>query len=440
MPIVFLTLPGNFIVAMLLTQTFGLGEAIFGLIVSLPAWCNVLQLFLVPVLSRRYSQKAVTLAFSWLHLGAWLAMGIALTMIPRDDPATAGGAFLLLFGLAAGFQAVVGVSWTSWVQEWVPGRVRGKYFGRRNRLLQLSTVLFLLAGGEILTRSHARDSVLGFQIIIAASVVLRLGSIFAQHRILGTTVTSSVDARLDLRSQLRLIAQNQPLLALFAFGAVFGFATSLFGPFFNVFLYEALHLTVAEVSMLFVISSVTGAIALPAWGQFLDRYGNRPTMYIALVAWMVPGFCWALLTPANTWILKILYASGGVFSAGFVLGQFNLLLKLVPPAAKTAAISLNVAATSLASAIGPIIGGLLLDRAWDLGFDRLPVYHSMAVVHHFIIIVAGLMVLRIAEPKSSPLSQVVGAMRSSRQIFALLGMSFLVNYVFTKSGDDAEAG
>ncbi|MGH8017313.1 MAG: MFS transporter [Opitutaceae bacterium] len=437
MPIVYLTLPGNFIVAMLLTQTFSLGEAAFGAIVSLPAWCNVIQMLLFPLLGRFWSQKQIALFFSWGHLLTWIVLAIALQYIPRDDLAAASRWFFLLFGLSAFLHAIVGVSWTSWIQEWVPGRLRGKYFGRRNRLLQISTVLFLLVAGEALTLLKVIDPVLGFQVVVGLSVVLRSFSIFAQNRILATSSRITRERGANMRAQFRVIANNKPLLWLFGFGAAFGFTANVFGPFFNVFMYDALGMSVADVSMLVIITNVTGAMALPAWGQFLDRYGCRPMMSIALFLWMVPGLCWALLTPENTWILKLLFASGGIFSAGFILGQFNILLKLVPEEAKTAAISLNVAATSVAAAVAPILGGLALDWALEAGFGKLRVYHGMSIIHHILVIFSILVLLRVVEPKAAPLSQAVGAMRSSRQLVALLGMSFLVNYVFTKRRGNA---
>lgn len=433
MPIVFMTQPGNFIVAMLLSQTFRLPETLFGIIVSLPYWCNVVQLFVVPFLTRKWSQKTISLTISWLHLLVWIALAFALPHIPVDDVGRAGRWLFLFFALSALFHSVVGVAWTSWVQEWVPDRLRGKYFGRRNRFLQISTVLFLLGAGEALTQLNVITPVLGFQVVIGVSVLLRMFSILAQYRILATTRSRTQETGLDYRAQVALILKNRPLLWLYAFGAAFGFLTNIFGPFFNVFLYDSIGMSIAQVSMLTVIFNVTGAMALPAWGQFMDRYGNRPGMNVALVAWMIPGFLWALLTPENSWMIKFVYASGGIFSAGYLLGSFNLLLKLVPPEAKTAAISINVAVTSLAAAIAPILGGLILDHFWDRGIARLDGYHTMAIAHHILVLLSGIVLLKVAEPKSSPLSQVVGAMRSYRQVFALLGMSFMLNYVFTKS-------
>lgn len=437
MPIVYLSLPGNFIVAMLLTQVFPLGRTLFGVIVSLPWWCNVLQIAVMPFLTRRWSQKNVTLTFSWLHVVVWAVLGTALPWIQHDDPARVGELFFAIFAFSALFQSVFGVAWTSWIQEWVPDRVRGKYFGRRNRLLQLSMVAFLLFAGEALTRLQAVSPILGFQVVIGLSVVLRVFSIFAQQRILSTSAAAAHEGRIDLPAQLRSIGRAKPLLWLFAFGATWGLTANVFGAFFNVYMYESLGRTVGDVSMLTLVTNITGAVALPAWGLLLDRYGNRGVMSVALFAWVAPGFLWAILTPENAWILWFIFAWGGIFQAGFVLGQFNILLKLVPAEAKTAAISLNVAVTSLAAAVAPVLGGALLDAGLAHGVDKLQVYHAMSIAHHAVVLLSIPVLLLVSEPKASSLGRVVGAMRSSRQLLALFGLSFLVNYVFTKRGRPA---
>jgi predicted MFS family arabinose efflux permease len=236
----------------------------------------------------------------------------------------------------------------------------------------------------------------------------------------------------NLRSQLRAVRKTPSLLTFIGFGAAFGFAASFLGPFFSVFLYEGLGVSVAQVSRIVVVSGITGAVSLPAWGQLYDRYGCRPVMMFVLFPWMLTGSFWSAVGPDNTWILFIIYGSGGLFGVGFLLGSFNLLLKLIPREAKTIAISLNVALASLAAAIAPILGGSLLDLAWDLGFDMVRTYHAAAIVHYGLLLSTVLILSRVVEPKSSSVSQVIGAMRSYRQIGSLLGLSFLLNYTFVK--------
>ena len=432
LPILFLTLPGNFIVAMLLTQTFSLGEGVFGIIVSLPAWCNVAQLLLVPVLGRFGSQKTITLVFSWLHLGVWFVLGFTLPLIPMDDPERAGKIFFLLFALSSFFQAMVGVAWTSWVQEWIPVRMRGKFFGRRNRALQIAMIVFLVTGGWILSRLQSSDPIFGFQIVVAVALLLRTVSILWQQRILATSGFEAAEKKHRFLAQLSMARKAPSFLTFVAFAAAFGFAVNFLGPFLTVFLYEVLGVSVGRVSLMVVTAGATGAISLPAWGRLLDRFGSRPVMLFVLFPWTIIGSFWSAVDSDNLWLLNIVFASAGLFGAGFVLGSFNLLLKLVPPDAKTTAISLHVALASLAAAIAPILGGALLDLAWSLDFDKLRTYHVAAVIHFSLILSTSLILCRVVEPKSAPLSQVIGAMRSYRQVGALLGLTFLINFTFTK--------
>jgi MFS family permease len=164
----------------------------------------------------------------------------------------------------------------------------------------------------------------------------------------------------------------------------------------------------------------------------LDRFGNKPVMVFSIVAWMTPGYLWLFVEPGRTWMLYPMWAWGGFISAGFMLGSFNLLLKLVPPGAKTISISIQVAATALATAIAPVIGGSVLDLFRELGVERLDVIHGVAVFHHTAVIATAFALHRVTEPASTSLRQVVGAMLSYRQIGALLGVSFLGQYTFLR--------
>ena len=220
------------------------------------------------------------------------------------------------------------------------------------------------------------------------------------------------------------------------FGVLFGFAANCIGPFFNVFMLDTLQMPISALTWLVVIASVTSALSLPAWGMMLDRFGNKPVMVFTLVAWMLPGYFWVFAEPGRTWMLYPMWAWGGLISSGFLLGSFNLLLKLVPPEAKTISISIHVGATALAAAVAPILGGSMLDLFRALEVEPLRLLHWTSVVHHTAVIATALVLHSVVEPKSTTLRQVVGAMRSYRQIGALLGVSFLVQHTFLKRDED----
>lgn len=436
MPLVFMTMPGNFLVASLATDLLNISEGSYGIIASLPAWCNIIQLFAVPAMTKRASQKGICLTFSWVHLLCWACLAGALPYIPHDGSWIAVVFMISLFGASSFAFAIINISWASWIQEWLPMRSRGKYLGRRNRILQCGTVLFLIAASQTIKAFNQDDLTQAFQWIIAAGIILRSYSIILQQRIY-----SREDAMLDqpgsLVSKFKIVLRHKSLFRFILFGAAFGLTANFVGPFFPVFLLKALDMAANEVGYAVTIATITGALSMPIWGRLIDRHGCRPSLIIALSCWMINGYLFFWTTPDTHWLVYMIFASGGIFGSGFLFGSFTMLLKLVPSEAKTASISLNMATTSLAGALSPVAGGYLIEWAKSRSSDLLSVFHSFAAIHHTLILLTVLILFTIEEPKSSSIRQAVGSMRAFRQAGALLGLSFFMNYSFFKKRRDS---
>lgn len=434
MPIVTMSLPVNVFITALVTKAWVLPKPEIGLLSAMPFAANFVQVFAVPFLSRWRPPKTVSLLTATLNMLCWLGLAGLLQYIPRDRPDVAAAWFIGWFFVSSIFGALAGVTWNAWIQEWVPPRLRGKYFGFRNRLLQISLVIFLLTTGWVLARWDY--AVPAFQAVILGSVVLRVFSIYFQwlsptrpHRPLPAD-------DLSLGKQITVLRQSHSLLWFIAFGAIWSFAANCFGPFYQVFMFEQMHLSAWDVGILSTVSALGGALALPAWGKLLDRYGNRPVMAVSLIVWQGVNLLWCFLTPSSHTIVYLIWALGGmtsmgaIASSGFVLGQFTILLRLIPLEAKSLAIGLNLAVTSLAAAIAPIIGGLVLAAALQRWPNATSVYHACFLVQPVMSLLGCALLLRVHEPQASSLTMVFGAMRNIRTLSGVLGLDFLVNYVF----------
>lgn len=430
-PMVYLVQPGNFIIAALLVGMFQLTPTTYGLIASLPFWGNFAQAFLIPLVNRVYSPKAISVGASFLQALCWAAMAAMLSFLPVDQPDVSGRWFVTLFAISAAITALTGVSWMSWVQEWVPLRLRGRYFGRRNRLLQIAQITFLLIVGWIL--SKFAGEVLAFQVVLGSAALLRVVSVLSQRRIHAEAhISDRAEIKLSWTDQARLLFSIKPFLWLVAYGAAWGFSTSTFGPFYAVFMYQELGLTVQNVSALVILASVGGAVSAPAWGSLADRFGNKPVMLFCMIAWQLQNFMWCVLTRDNSWLLYAMWSFGGIVGAGFVLSLFNLQLKIIPYHAKTLAISGNLAITSLITAMGPIVGGMILGRFLRDDESSLDIYHRVFVVLPVMALLACLLLTRVHERAASPLASVVGAMRNIRTLGGIFGVNILLDYIFIK--------
>jgi MFS family permease len=432
MPLTTMSQPGNFVLAALLTGTFAFSTRTYGILTSLPFWFNFLQVLLTPLLAQRLHARSMTILSACLHCLGWAALLLALPFLPRAETTVTLWAFVVALSLVALSAAINGVSWNAWMQECIPVRLRGKYFGFRNRLLYLSLMVFLLAVSGLL--AWLNGSLLAFQLLFGGALALRVVSVLAQRRMRTTTSGRPTAAEPPWQDQVRVVRADVMFVRFILFASAVGFAFTLCGPFYPVFILEELHFSAAHTNLLLLLGVLGAAISFPAWGRLLDRFGNVPVMIVSLVIWQLFNTLYCILGPGNAWLLYVISPAGGLFSAGYGIGLFGLLLKLTPPGARTMGMALFVSLSSLAAALGPVIGGYLLAAAQARGFASIDVFHVGFAVTPLLTILSCVLLRRVHEENSARVTDVVGAMRNVRTVASLFGLTFLVNQVFYRPG------
>jgi MFS family permease len=421
MPWNFLSLPGNYIMAALLTQYFGLGKVTYGFLVSLPMWSNAAQIVLLPWLARFLTPKDLALGMGWLNIGMWTMLAAVLPYLPADDPHGTSRLFVVFFVVASLSAAFVGVGWTSWVRVWVPSKLRGKYFGKRNRWLNLGTVVFLLLA---LALFEADETALWpYQVLIIVAVLARYGSLIWQHGIRTNAEHLDVVGH-GWVEQLRLNLAAPGLVRFIIFAAWTSFWMAFAGPFVPVFSFEELGIAPGTFTILVILATGSGIFGWWFWGRGVDRHGCLPVLVIGLTLWELQNYLWAVLSRDTVWLLYPMWLFGGFVSVAYFAASFNFLLKLVPASAKVTGVSLHLALTSLAAAIAPIIAGVLLTHYIAAG-TGLTAYRIGFVVKSTAIL-AGLLLIRgVREPQRITQPSLTGAFRTVRQLIAAQGASFL---------------
>jgi len=431
MPLTLLSQPGNIVLAALLTGIFSLSARNYGLIVSLPFWFNFLQVLVTPLLAQRLDARKLSITSAWMHCVGWVLLTAALPFIPKADTPLTIWVFIGGFSIISLSSAITGVAWNSWMQEVVPARLRGKYFGTRNRLLYVSMIAFLLSVSGLLALMNG--SLVAYLVLFGIAILLRVYSVLSQQRMVTPVSHHHSGPQLPWQEQVRNVRKDRMLVRFIGFAALMGFTINLFGPFFPVFMYEQLHITVAKANWILLFGPLGAAVSFPAWGRLLDRYGNIPVMIVALALWQLFNLIWCFITLENTWLLYVVATTGGLFSAGYGIGVFNLMLKLTPPNSRTMGIALFVSLSCLAAAMGPPLGGYLIGWAKNQGYNPLTVYHVAFAFAPVFSMLSCLVLRHVHEAQAAKLTEVVDAMRNVRTVASLFGLSFLVNQVFTRS-------
>ena len=429
-PFVVMTVPGNVFIAALLTTVLGINESLYGWIVSLPAWANAIQVLLVPLVARFYSARLLTIGFSILNMVVWLSLLLFLNYLPTDNPEAVGRLMLAYFAVISLSQSMAGVSWMSWIQEWIPERLRGKYFGSRNRIMGLVTVGFILITGGIFSRFG--ESMLAFQIILGATCAMRILSIYLLTHIYTPWSHPEKMIHEDWAKQYRELISNGPFRTYLIYAACLAFCFSITGPFAPIFMTEHLGFSVSRQTYLLVLGSLASAFTMPIWGRLCDRHGCRPIILGSGICWMIVTYAWAFLTPALTWMLYPMWVVGGALSGGVLLGGFNLVLKLTPITLKSTGISLHLGMTSLAAAFAPILVGWLLSTELLSAFTVAMRYRFLFFLQPTLVIASFLILAKVKEPKAAELTAFSGAFRTMRHILVQNGFFVVGNLTFIR--------
>ena len=106
---------------------------------------------------------------------------------------------------------------------------------------------------------------------------------------------------------------------------------------------------------------VYAALLVPV-GRWADRIGNRPAFVVGLVLFTVSSAA-AAASPNLAALIgfRVLQAVG---AAALTPTSLGLLIHAVPAERRAAAVRLWAATNALAAAIGPVVGGLLVELSW----------------------------------------------------------------------------
>ncbi|MFE3190965.1 MFS transporter [Nocardia sp. NPDC059240] len=122
---------------------------------------------------------------------------------------------------------------------------------------------------------------------------------------------------------------------------------------------------------------VYAALLIPA-GRFSDRFGRKAGFLVGLAVFTLASLACAV-APA-LWALVAFRVVQAVGAAALTPASLGLLLTVLPPARVSGAVKIWATTSSFAAAVGPVVGGALVEASWRWVFlINLPVGVAAAV-------------------------------------------------------------
>jgi MFS family permease len=426
-PMLNLTMPNFPFVLVFAVKVLGWNTGAVGVMAALPHICNCLQPFMVTLISRRLSNYHLLMLTFAMGALPWSLAGFLPIVGPTRSAFFAG--MLVVATLAS---SVASVAWSAAISEVVPERLGGRYFARRNLIFGAWTLAAVILAGHIVEWSG--NSLSAFIWIFSLAGLSRLLGLFFLTRMKFPLSVKQRQTKAISLADLWAVFRDPNYVSLCLFIGCWGFFLNASMPFYTVYLVGELNLGIGTVVKLTTLASLGGLLTLKGWGKLCDRFGNRAVLQVCALIWALTALIvWSLARPGWTWHLYLGYFIVGATTAGFQLTQFNLMIRLAHPELRPAFVAVFLGATSLLTAVGPVIGGAFLKwiplRIGQLFGYSIFSYHLLFALSGIGCVLASQILQRVHEPIEQPLENVwreMGRMRTFNPMLSVLSVGELL--------------
>lgn len=297
-------------------------------------------------------------------------------------------------------------AWTSWMGDLVPGRVRGRYFGRRAAVCALAATCCSLLAGFVLdsgrTYGHAGAALCGLSLTASLSGLLTTMLLRRQREPRHAPVLQAATLRETL-APLRDARARRLLNFQLAWNAAGGVAAA----FYPLHMIGDLRMGFARMALYAAAIAAFKMLSAPLWGRALDRFGARAVLVVCSFALCFSPLFWIFAAEGNLGPLAFDAALNGIATAGLSLATFALPIALSEPRHRSFYVGTLAAAGGAATGLASAAGGALvkvLPGAWSLLGHSLVAAHALFLAGALARFVAAFFALRVVE---RPLARVL---------------------------------
>jgi MFS family permease len=395
---------GNGLISTTLIVYLALEHKASGLAISLilaaPEFAGLLRLA-VPALMARFRRRKL------LCIAAYAASAVVLCAVPLVAwPGLLSNQGATIAALVASWCIYHLLEYTgtitlwSWLGDLVPGRIRGRFCGHRERWLVnggIAGIVFTIAltwlWGKVIPDAASWQPLAASAAVGAVFIV---AAVFPLVLMPAVEMMPSAVPRTPWRTLVRAMIET-PYRRLLAFSCFFAVVNGITGAAQNMYPQRVLKVSYAGMRTLTGMMRVGQSGIAPAMGRLTDAWGNRPVMILSeLVVATGPLFV-LLASPERWWWLIGAYVVWIAY-AGLNVGLDNIKLKLAPADNNAPYLSAYYAISDLAYGISTVVGGIYFDQLLAKGRDAMSIYAGLFLAGWIGRTLSTVLLFRLPEP------------------------------------------
>lgn len=357
-------------------------------------------------LMEKFSRKKIIVTAVTLHALMWIPV-LVLTFLFSGNILKPYLPILLIiiYSILAIFGSIAGPSWFSLMGDIVPEKIRGRYFGKRNRVAESVALISFITAAFLLDFFKTKGLVLvGFSLLFSIACMARLISVFLFKKHYEPKFRLEKGYYFPLWQFIKKAYSNN-FGRFVIFVSLIHFATAIAGPFFAVYMLKDLNFSYTAFMLVNVTSSLASLISMPIWGKFSDKYGNRELLRIGSI--LIPLFpiLW-LFSKSPYYLAFVPQLIGGLGWAAFNLGASNFIYDSVSIQRRGLCVAYFNVLIGIGVFLGASLGGLLAHYLTIAFMNKLLFIFLISGILRFVVVLIALPLIKeirhLKKPKSNP--------------------------------------
>lgn len=261
------------------------------------------------------------------------------------------------------------LSWSPMMSNIVPGEMQARFFGTRNALTGITTLLGTIFTGIVLGKMQFLPA---FSFILILSFAGTMVSLYYLNKHIEPIVPEPGEARKQYRTN------NSPLFQFDFKTTISTFKDPIYGSMFSltsfaIFIFhigysmaiplytlrqvQQLGLNNATIGLIVTLTGVAALFGSYCGGNASNRWGYRYVLLFSTLMAIIPPLIWAV-TPNLPWLFLATLLWGFTGNA-YMICFLYMVLAVSPFKDRSRFVAMNTVTGNLAGALGPIIGMFL---------------------------------------------------------------------------------
>ena len=309
------------------TRMLGANDFVYSVIMAMPVLGAIIQVFISYMMENSGKRKSLFIITGFIHRLLWFIIAF-IPFILHPDKSREGIVIITVFiAVSSIANSIAGMAFYSWMGSLVPAEIKGRFFSKRTMIYTITGGITALISGLLLDKIQGFS---GYAVVFVFAAIMGTADIVMYFWIKDPPMLIETQKQRFGKLFIEPFKDANYLRYMLSV-AFWYFSVNIAGPFFNVFMIEELKMNFLIISLFTqMAANLTTIIFIRFWGGLVDKYGNKPIMFICCSILFILPLVWLFVTPQTTWVILIISFLSGIFWPGFEMTALNQSIWLAP--------------------------------------------------------------------------------------------------------------